>query len=218
MSDVEHTILDNNNGWGGAALGAGFGGLLGSWFGNSMNGNGWGGNNNNTFLANQLSAIQTQAVNNGLSNQQALASASQNTIEAINSNGRDTTDAVYQSNISAVRDNGTTNLTIAGLGANIAQSISNLGSNLQQSLCAINQNITNQGYEARLQAQELAAQLAKQHSDLSRQIFEENCKDRELQRQIQTEAISGALADAKAQNAILLQNQYLVSQLKTTAA
>lgn len=60
MSDVEHTYVDTNSGLGGPALGAGFGGLIGSWFGQGMNG-GWGngGNNwaNNTFLANQMSAI-----------------------------------------------------------------------------------------------------------------------------------------------------------------
>ena len=27
MTDVQHTVLDTNNGWGGTALGAGFGGL-----------------------------------------------------------------------------------------------------------------------------------------------------------------------------------------------
>lgn len=30
MTDVQHTVLDTNNGWGGTALGAGFGGLVGS--------------------------------------------------------------------------------------------------------------------------------------------------------------------------------------------
>ena len=30
MSDVEHTYVDINNGFGGPALGAGFGGLIGS--------------------------------------------------------------------------------------------------------------------------------------------------------------------------------------------
>ena len=49
-------------------------------------------------------------------------------------------------------------------------------------------------------------------------IFEENCKDRELQRQIQTEAIQSALNDAKNQNNILLQNQYLIAQLGGAAA
>ena len=28
MSDVEHTYVDTNNGWGGTALGAGFGGFV----------------------------------------------------------------------------------------------------------------------------------------------------------------------------------------------
>lgn len=53
MSDVEHTYVDTNNR---------FGGLIGSWFGQGMNGNGFGGSNNNTYVANQLSAIQSQAV------------------------------------------------------------------------------------------------------------------------------------------------------------
>lgn len=51
MSDVEHTYVDTNNGFDGPALGAGFGGLIGSWFGQGMNGNGFGGGNNNTTTA-----------------------------------------------------------------------------------------------------------------------------------------------------------------------
>ena len=82
----------------------------------------------------------------------------------------------------------------------------------------LNQNITNQGYEARLQAQALTGVLSAQHAELLKAISDENCRDRELMRQIQTEGIAGALADAKAKNAILEQNQYLVAQLKTTAA
>lgn len=39
MDEVTHTILPNNGGWGGTALGAGVGGLIGSWLG----GNGFGG-------------------------------------------------------------------------------------------------------------------------------------------------------------------------------
>ena len=71
----------------------------------------------------------------------------------------------------------------------------------------------------------LAAQLANQHAELSRQIFEENCKDRELQREIQAQAVRDQLTQAQAQNAALtaqinLTNQltaqtaYLVAQLK----
>lgn len=42
MDEVTHTILPNTagGGWGGTALGAGFGGLIGSWLGNG----GFGGN------------------------------------------------------------------------------------------------------------------------------------------------------------------------------
>lgn len=219
MSDVEHTYVDTNNGLGGPALGAGFGGLIGSWFGQGMNG-GWGngGNNwaNNTFLANQMSAIQSQAVSNGLANQQATNSAAQTVTEAVNSNGRDTTNAIYQGNLANVQNAGDTKLTMAGVGANMSQAVMGLGANLAQAIAGLNQNITNQGYESRLSQQQLALQLTQQHNELLKAIDREGCANRELQRQIQTEAISGALADAKAQNAILMQNQYLVSQLKPT--
>ena len=215
MTDVQHTVLDNN-GWGGTALGAGFGGLIGSWFGQGMNGNGWGGNNNNTYLANQLSAIQSQAVTNGVANQQAVSNASQYVTEAVNSNGRDTTQAINNGTIANVQGQGDTKLTIAGLGANLSQAIMGLGANLAQAIAGVNQNISNQGYESRIQAQQLTGMLTAQHAELLKTISDENCKDRELMRQIQTEAIAGALADAKSQVNILKQTQDIVSQLKTT--
>ena len=44
MDEVTHTILPGSgSGWGGTALGAGFGGLIGSWLGNGGFG-GFGGN------------------------------------------------------------------------------------------------------------------------------------------------------------------------------
>lgn len=219
MTDVQHTVLDNN-GWGGTALGAGFGGLIGSWFGQGMNGNGWGGNNNNTYLANQLSAIQSQAVTNGVANQQAVSNASQYVTEAVNSNGRDTTQAINNGTIANVQGQGDTKLTIAGLGANLSQAIMGLGANLAQAIAGVNQNISNQGYESRIQAQQLTGMLTAQHAELLKTISDENCRDRELMRQIQTEAIAGALADAKSQVNILKQTQDIVAQLKptTTAA
>lgn len=43
MDEITHTILPNaGSGWGGTALGAGFGGLIGSWLGNGFGG--FGGN------------------------------------------------------------------------------------------------------------------------------------------------------------------------------
>ena len=218
MTDVQHTVLDTNNGWGGTALGAGFGGLIGSWFGQGMNGNGWGGNNNNnTYLANQLSAIQSQAVTNGVANQQAVSNASQYVTEAVNSNGRDTTQAINNGTIANVQGQGDTKLTIAGLGANLSQALMGLGANLAQAIAGVNENITKQGYEARLSQQQLALQLTEQHNELLKAVDREGCANRELMRQIQTEAIAGALADAKSQVNILKQTQDIVAQLKPAA-
>ena len=218
MTDVQHTVLDTNNGLGGTALGAGFGGLVGSWFGQGMNGNGWGGgNNNNTYLANQLSAIQSQAVTNGVANQQAVSNASQYVTEAVNSNGRDTTQAINNGTIANVQGQGDTKLTIAGLGANLSQALMGLGANLAQAIAGVNENITKQGYEARLSQQQLALQLTEQHNELLKAVDREGCANRELQRQIQTEAIAGALADAKSQVNILKQTQDIVAQLKPAA-
>jgi hypothetical protein len=216
MSDVEHTYVDTNSGLGGPALGAGFGGLIGSWFGQGMNGNGFGGGNNNTYVANQLSAIQSQAVSNGLATQQAVNSAAQTTTEAINSNGRDTNNAIYASNLANVQGQGNTQLGIAKIGTDFTAAIMGLGANLAQAIAGVNQNITNQGYENRLSQQQLALQLTQQHNELLKAIDKEGCANRELQRQIQTEAIAGALADAKSKVNILEQTQSIVSQLKTT--
>ena len=216
MTDVQHTVLDTNNGLGGTALGAGFGGLIGSWFGQGMNGNGWGGGNNNTYLANQLSAIQSQAVTNGVANQQAVSNASQYVTEAVNSNGRDTTQAINNGTIANVQGQGDTKLTIAGLGANLSQALMGLGANLAQAIAGVNENITKQGYEARLSQQQLALQLTEQHNELLKAVDREGCANRELMRQIQTEAIAGALADAKSQVNILKQTQDIVAQLKPT--
>lgn len=91
-----------------------------------------------------------------------------------------------------------------------------LGANLAQAIAGVNQNISNQGYESRIQAQQLTGMLTAQHAELLKAISDENCKDRELMRQIQTEAIAGALADAKSQVNILKQTQDIVAQLKPT--
>lgn len=87
MSDVEHTYVDTNNGFGGPALGAGFGGLIGSWFGQGMNGNGFGGGNNNTYVANQLSAIQSQAVSNGLKSKVNILEQTQSIVNQLKTTG-----------------------------------------------------------------------------------------------------------------------------------
>lgn len=208
------TVLDTNNGFGG--MGAGFiGGLvLGSiWNGNGF---GFGGNRGGAVadvgLANAIEHVSDQ-VNQGTisqlqsasQNQLATMGASANVASAIQSTARDTQASINAVNISSLQN---------------TQQISN-------ALCNVNQNITNQGYESRLLGQSLASQLASQHAELSRQIFEENCKDRELTREIATQALRDKLAEEQAKNASLeaqinLTNQltaqtaYLVSQLKPT--
>ena len=217
MSDLPMVVSDNN-GFGGANMGAGFiGGLV---LGSLWNGGfGFGGNSRgvnavaDVGLANAIEHVSDQ-VNQGTisqlqsASQQQLATmgASANISNSIGSNARDTQAAINAVNVTSLQN---------------TQQLSN-------ALCNVNQNITNQGYEARLQTQALAAQLSDQHASLSRQIFEENCKDRELARELATQALRDKLAESQAQNASLLaqinltnqltaQTAYLVNQLKPAA-
>ena len=214
--EVTRTIVDGMGGTG-TALGAGVGGLFGSWFGNAWNGNGGFGGNNNTYLANQLSGIQTQAVANGIANREAVSNLSQHVSDAINSNSRDTNQAINNANVQAVKDSGDTRLTISQTGNNMAQLITALGANFAQAIGTINENITKTSYESRLQQQELVSKLSAQHAELLKAISDENCKDRELMRQIQTETIAGKLADEKAENTVLKQNGLLLTQFNQLA-
>ena len=171
----------------------------------------------NTYLANQLSAIQTQAVANGIANREAVSNLSQHVSDAINSNGRDTNQAINNANVQAVKDSGDTRLTISQTGNNVSQLITALGANFAQAIGTINENITKTSYESRLQQQELVAKLSAQHAELLKAISDENCKDRELMRQIQTETIAGKLADEKAENTVLKQNGLLLTQFNQLA-
>lgn len=203
------TLVDNN-GFGGAGMGAGFiGGLV---LGSLWNGGGFGGwgNGNGAAMAgaayaNAIEHVSDQVTQGTISALQTASNQNMFMGNLVNQTGDAITSAI----------NGG---TVAGL-QNTAQ--------ISDKLCCINNNITNQGYENRLQAQALAAQLAEQHADLSRQIFEENCKDRELQREIQSQAIRDKLTETQAKNAALeaqinLTNQltaqtaYLLSRLDTT--
>lgn len=62
MDEISHTILPNNGGWGGSALGAGFGGLIGSWLGNGGFG-GFGGRAGVGYDTGAINAIQGQLNN-----------------------------------------------------------------------------------------------------------------------------------------------------------
>lgn len=242
MADMVQLPTVMENGFGGAGLGAGFiGGLvLGSiWNGNGFGG--WGGNRGTNAvadvgLANAIEHVGDAVTNgtiSGLQSTNGLSSQMYNTSAAI-------TAAMNQNTIAGLQGNAALASQIDGVGdaatAAINSSIIEGMRNSQETngkLCCINNNITSQGYENRLQAQALAAQLQNQHAQLSAQIASENCADRELMREIASQAVRDKLAESQAENASLkaqinlqqqLTNQtlYLVNQLKpettTTAA
>ncbi len=127
--EITHTILPNSgSGWGGTALGAGFGGLIGSWLGNGFGGFG------------------------------------------------------------------------------------GINSSIDRGIGALNLNIADQGAQSRLQAQELAAQQQSCCCSVLRAIEQEGCANRELQREIQTQALRDVLTTTQAENAALK------SQIFQTAA
>lgn len=246
MDSVAMPVLENS-GFGGAGLGAGFiGGLvLGSiWNGGGF---GWGDNGRamqagaDVALANAVEHVGDQ-VNQGTISQ--LQSANQLGLQIANSNAG-TVNAVNQNTIAGMQGNAqlaqqlccatgrlsqeidqTGDMTNAAINQVNIQSMQNTQA-LGEKLCTINSNITSQGYENRLQAQALASQLQQQHAELSAQISDENCKDRELMREIAAQNVRDQLAQAQAQNAALVaqinlqgqlqqQTLYLIDQLKTT--
>lgn len=238
MADTTMLPIMDGTGFNGAGLGAGFigglvvGGLLNGGFG------GWGGWGNrgmapgqvgaDVSLANSLEHVSDQ-INQGTLSQ--LQSANALGLQIANASAG-VTAGINANTVSALQSQNAMQQQLCCCCNTLTREIDNTGDQTIAAINAANNNITAQGYENRLQSQALAAQLANQHADLSRQIFEENCKDRELQREIQAQAVRDQLTQAQAQNAALtaqinLTNQltaqtaYLVSQLKpaeTTAA
>ena len=235
MADTPMII--DGNGFGGmgsgAGMGAGFiGGLvLGSlWNGNGF---GWGGGNRGTAvadatLANAVEHVSDQVNQGTLSSLQSanalgmqIAGAAAGVTAGINANtitGLQSQNALQQQ-------------LCCGFNG-VTREIDNTGDQTVAAINAANANILSQGYEARLQNQALAAQLASQHAALSAQIQAENCQDRELMREIASQAVRDKLAETQAKVASLeaqinlsgqlqAQTLYLVDQLKpaaTTAA
>ena len=209
--DMQLPTIVEGNGFGGNGLGAGFiGGLV---LGSIWNGNGWGGWGGNragvvadATIANAVEHVSDQVTQGTISQLQSASSQNMFMGNLVNQTGDAITSAINQG-------------TIAGM-----QSTANIA----EKLCGINNNITSQGFESRLQAQALAAQLQAQHADLSGQIFREGCANRELQREIAAQAVRDKLAETQAKNAALeaqinlqgqLQSQtlYLIEQLKPAA-
>lgn len=250
MADIP-TIIEtgknNDNGWGGNAWGAGAGAFIGSMFGNGGFG-GWGYGPRgagqvgaDVAAANQMEHISDQIQQVAISNLQSANGIQQ----AVNGAAAGITAGVNQNTIADLQGfagvgqqmccaTGRLSQEIGQAGAQNVAAINQMNIQSMQNaqlmsdrLCGLNQNITNQGYENRLQAQTLAGQLASQHADLKATIQMENCADRELMRQIADQQVrdklnevQNELAAQRAQNNLTsqLQNQtlYLIQQLKPT--
>lgn len=202
MDEISHTILPNNGGWGGSALGAGFGGLIGSWLGNGGFG-GFGGRAGVGYDTGAINAIQGQLnnVSGQISNADRdllMQTSGQNQFvgNLINSTG----DAI----VGAINSGAMNNLQSQSANAlAMCQGFGGINSSIDRGFGALNLNIADQGAQSRLQAQELAAQQQSCCCQVLRAIETEGCQNRELQREIQTQALRDVLANSQAENAAL---------------
>ena len=203
MDEVTHTILPNSgSGWGGA-LGAGFGGLIGSWLGNGGFG-GFGGNRAGIgYDTGALNGMQGQL--NNISGQIANAdrdllmqTSNQNQFvgNLINSTGDAIVGAVTAGTLAQTQNQGATNLALC-------QGFGGINSAIDRGFGSLNLNVAEQGAQSRLQAQELASQQQACCCQVLRAIETEGCANRELQREIQTQALRDVLANSQAENAAL---------------
>lgn len=231
MDEVTHTILPQGGAWGGTALGAGVGGLLGSWLGNGGFG-GFGYRGAGAGVGYDTGAINgIQASVNGI--QQQIANADRDLlIQTSNQNQfvgnlvNSTGDAIVGAVTAGAQ------ATQAGIFQNtLVQTQNQAATNLAMSngFGGLNLNIANQGAESRLQAQELASQQKDCCCQVLRAIEQEGCANRELQREIQTQALRDVLTNTQAENAALkaqlfqtnamaAQTAAIISALKPTTA
>lgn len=212
MDEITHTILPNGGNWGGTALGAGVGGLIGSWLGNGgFGGLGYRGAGAAVgYDTGALNGIQQQV--NGIQNQianadrdllmqtsnqnQFLGNLLNNTgdaiVAAVSGAARDNQAGIFQNTLTQTQNQGATNLAMCqGFGG------------LATALAGVNLTITQQGAESRLQAQQLAAQQQACCCEVKTAIEREGCANRELQREIQTQEIRDKLANSQAENQAL---------------
>jgi len=235
------TIVEGNGGFGGAGAGMGAGFIGGLVLGSLWGGNGWGGWGGNrgagqaaadATLANSIQNVGNQVQSAALSQ---LQSANQVGLQVANS-AAGVTAGITQNTIANMQGDAAIGQQICCATGRLSQEIDSTGDQtvaaihaISDKLCAINNNITAQNYENRLQAQALSAQSQLQTAQLSAQIADENCKDRELMRDIQAQAIRDQLTQAQAkivqletQNYVNQSNSqqtlYLIDQLKTTTA
>lgn len=222
MDEISRTFVDNN-GFGGAGLGAGFiGGLV---LGSIWNGNGFGGWGNRGAVAGDV------GYNSGMLNgiQQQLTDLNNGqTTQAVNNANRDLLlQNCNQTQFLSTAINGVEN----AIGANTlaqCQNSANLNQGMNNGFNSVNTAILNQGYqnqlavvqqngENRLQAQQLANQQQQCCCQTIKAITDEACQNRELQRQIQYENKVDELAQARAMIASLTAQNQINQQLNVLA-
>ena len=213
MDEITHTIMPGNTGgWGGTALGAGVGGLVGSWLGNGGFGGfgyrgAWAGVGYDTGaingIANLLNTVSGQIAN--ADRDLLMQTSGQNQfignlvnqtgdaiVAAVTNGARDTQAGIFQNTLTQTQNQGATNLAMCqGFGG------------LNASIAGVNLNISQQAAENRLQAQQLASQQQACCCEVKQAIEREGCANRELQREIQAQAIRDKLAASQAENAAL---------------
>lgn len=215
MDEITHTILPNaGSGWGGTALGAGFGGLIGSWLGNGFGGfggnraagigydtgalNGIQGQLNNVSgqiaNADRDLLMQTSGQNQFIGN--LVNSTGDAIVGAINSTAMNTQQGIYNNTLNQVQSQAATNLSMC-------QGFGGINSAIDRGVGSLNLNIASQGAESRLQAQQLASQQQACCCEVKQAIEREGCANRELQREIQTQALRDVLISTQAENAAL---------------
>ena len=211
MDEVTHTILDQPSGMGFGGLGSGFiGGIIGgALFGNGFGG--WGGNRAGVGydtgaingIANQLGNVQTQIANADRDLLMQTANSNQFVGNLVNQTGdaivaavtngaRDTQAGIFQNTLTQTQNQGATNLAMCqGFGG------------INSSIAGLNLNISEQAGENRLQAQQLAAQQQQWCCQVLQAVEREGCANRELQREIQTQALRDAFTASQSENQAL---------------
>ena len=220
MADMPTIIETNkdNNGWGNGPWGAGVGAFIGSMFGNGGFG-GWGWGNGgramqagaDVAMANQMEHVSDQIQQVAVAN---LQSANGTQMQIANTGNAQTVATMQAQNgiqQSLCQLGGRLSGEIDANGDQIAGAIAGLNIQMGDRLCAINGNITSQGYENRLQNQQLANQGQLQFSELRAQAAAEACATRELIRETAAQQVrdklnevENELAAQKAQNNLMV--------------
>ena len=224
MDEVTHTILEQPGNMGFGGLGSGFiGGIVGGLlFGNGGWG-GWGGNRAGVGydtgaingIANQLNTVSGQIANadrdllmQTANSNQFVGNLVNNTgdaiVGAINANARDTQAGIFQNTLTQTQNQAAANLAMC-------QGFGGVNTTVSQGVGVLNDNITRQGYESRLQNQELAAAQQRCCCEIKTAVEREGCANRELQREIQYQNKVDELNQSRAREAVLA-NQIFTTQ------